>query len=73
MSTTDARFSVNLDIYDSHILDVEEIMVVKAAKCAIDDAEGYHANEGTVRVSPSPTTDHTVEEEMENEEDATDE
>jgi len=46
---------VNLDIYDDHILDVEEI-AAKVAKRATKDVEDEHADEGIIKMSHSPTT-----------------
>ena len=46
---------MNLDIYDDHILDVEEI-AAKVAKRATKDVEDEHADEGIIKMSHSPTT-----------------
>jgi len=54
------------------MLDMEEIMAAKIAKHATKNAEGDHADEGTTKLSHSPTIGHTVDEEMENVKDVAD-
>jgi len=56
VSITNARFSVNLDIYDGRMLDVKEIVATKDAKCVTKNVEDEHANEGTIRINPFVTT-----------------
>lgn len=72
MSTIDCHFSINLDVCDDRMLDMEEIMAAKIAKHATKNAEGDHADEGTTKLSHSPTIGHTVDEEMENVKDVAD-
>jgi len=73
MSTIDCRFSINLDVYKGRMLDVEEIMATKATKRAVKNDDDNHADEETTRLSPSPTVDHIVDEEVVNAEDAAEE
>ena len=73
MSTTDARFSVNLDIYDGHLVDVVEITTVKATKHVAEDAEDDHDDEGTIKMSPSSTVSQIIDEEIENAQDVVEE
>lgn len=61
VSTTDCCFSVNMDLYDSRMLNVEKIVVAKAAKHANENIEGDNIYEWITRLNPSLIVNGTVD------------
>ncbi|QCD86714.1 hypothetical protein DEO72_LG3g1239 [Vigna unguiculata] len=62
----DYRFNVDMDIYEGRPIDVGEIMVAKAAKHAVEAIVYDVGDEGTTRLTSSPTTNPIVDEDMAN-------
>ena len=64
-------FNVDMDVYKGRLIDVDEIQATKVARHAMETTQGEASDEGTTRLSPSPTTDLTMDARMTNVKDAT--